>query len=139
MTVFILQHQNFITQNALKRDTSPMAEIVKLIDSGDHIKSRYPFVDFNLKCISKRFSKAREQDNPFNCTGSIRDVTCNCALFQLARKYIKEECSQCKSPRRVDNMKSCKVFCLVHADISHPQEKILDATGYNGRIKDPCY
>ena len=36
-------------------------------------------------------------------------------------------------------MKSCKVFCLVHADISHPQEKFLDATGYNGRIKVQCY
>ncbi len=36
-------------------------------------------------------------------------------------------------------MKSCKVFCLVHTDISHPQEKILDATGYNGRIKVLCY
>ena len=36
-------------------------------------------------------------------------------------------------------MKSCKVFSLVHTDISHPQEKILDATGYNGRLKVPCY
>ncbi len=36
-------------------------------------------------------------------------------------------------------MKSCKVFCLVHTDISHPLEKTLDANGYNGRIKVPCY
>ena len=36
-------------------------------------------------------------------------------------------------------MKSCKVFCLVHTDISHTQDKTLDATGYNGRIKVPCY
>ena len=35
-------------------------------------------------------------------------------------------------------MKSCKVFCLVHTDISHPQEKILDATGHNGRTKVLC-
>ena len=79
MTVFILQHQNFITQNAMKKDTSPIAEIVKLIDGGDHIKTRYTFVDFNLKCKSNRFSKAKEGDNPFNCTGTIHDVTCTCA------------------------------------------------------------
>ena len=45
-----------------------MAKIVKLIDSGDHVKGRYTFVDFNLKCESFRFSKAKEGDNPFNCT-----------------------------------------------------------------------
>ena len=93
MSVFILRHKNFITQNALKRDTSPMAEIVKLIDSGDHVKGRYTFVDFNLKCKSKRFSKAKEGDNSFDCTGSIHDVTCNCTLFQSAEKFVKEECS----------------------------------------------
>ena len=93
MRVFILRHQNCITQNALKTDTSPMAETVKLIGSGDHIKVRYTFVDFNLKCKSNRFSKAKERDNPFNCTGSIDDGTCNCALFQLAGKYVKEEYS----------------------------------------------
>ena len=76
MTVFILWHQNVITQNALKRDTSSMAEIVKLIDSGDHIKERCTFVGFNLKCKSNRFSKAKGGDNPFNCAGPICDETC---------------------------------------------------------------
>ena len=36
-------------------------------------------------------------------------------------------------------MINCKVCCLVHMDISHPQAKILDTQGYNERIKVPCY
>ena len=64
MTVFILRHQNFITQNALKRVTSPIAKKVKLIDSCDHIKARNTFVDSNLNCKTQRFYKAEKGDNP---------------------------------------------------------------------------
>ena len=40
MKLFTLCHQKNITLNALKKDASPLKQIVKLIDSGDHVKAR---------------------------------------------------------------------------------------------------
>ncbi len=88
MTVFILWHQQIITQNALMKDAPWIEQIVKLIGSGDHVKARYEFGDFNLNCKTHRFYEAKKVTNPstvqlqspmspvtvpcFRCTGSTQ-------------------------------------------------------------------
>ena len=66
MTLFILWHQKYITHNALKKDTSQMKQIVKLIDSCDYDKASYTFVDFNLNCKTYRLYKAEKKTTPSN-------------------------------------------------------------------------
>jgi hypothetical protein len=96
-------------------------------------------LDYDLGLKTTEFFKAKQGDNPFDCTAGILHVVHNCSLFIFGEKQISEECSQCQRKGLVRS--SAKSFCVastVRKDISCPQAKILDGKGYNGKVSLVC-
>ena len=65
MTIFILLHQKVVSRKVLK-DTIILAEVMKLINDGDHSRARYEFVKHLMTKTAPVFLVAKVGDNPFN-------------------------------------------------------------------------
>ena len=85
-----------------------------------------------------KFTKAQPEDNPFNCTSTIHDIKVCFSLFRYTGTTIKNDCSKCKNPKSETPLHRGGVICEVNSDISNPQEKILDAQGFNGAVSYCC-
>ena len=66
------------------------------------------------------------------------DMASYCPLFIFNEKITREKCSKCQCPGGVQTRKGeCKLGALVHTEILCPQEKIINAKGYNGKVTLP--
>ena len=140
MTLFLLRHRKMITDKVVKMSSSVMENILQLIEKESHAQARYSYLEHIFTHRSPRFATdAKMGDNPFDCTAAVMDMSSYCPLFVYSVKIIKEKCSKCQCPGGVETRKGeRKVGTLVHTDISCPQEKIINAKGYNGKVALPC-
>ena len=140
MTLFLLCQRKMITEKAIKMASSPIESILQLIEKGLHAQARYTYLEYIFTHRAPRFqTTAKKGDNPFNCTSSIMDMASYCPLFIFNEKITREKCSKCHCPGGLQTRKdACKLGTLVHTEILCPQEKIINAKGYSGKVALPC-
>lgn len=136
MTIYLLWFRRHLPPKIPYMDETTR-DIIRCIDNGDHARARYVFVMTKMK-TPNNFTKAKPEDNPFNCTSTIHDITGCSFLFQYHGTVIKNECSKCKRPKCETPLYRVGIVCDVNSDISNPQEKILDAQGFNGEVSYWC-
>jgi hypothetical protein len=140
MTLFLLRQRKMITEKVVKMASSGMESILELIEKGSHSQARYSYLENIFTHRSPRFAtNSKKGDNPFDCIATVMDMSSYCPLFVFAVKITKEKSSKCQCLGGVETKKGkCKVGTFVCRDISCPQEIIINAKGYNGKVALPC-
>jgi len=104
-----------------KGDQDGLESIFQLIEKGSHAQARYSYLENIFMHRSPGFATyAKKEDNPFDCTAAVMDISSYCPLFVFGVRPQKRSVQNANvhmvsTQKRVNIMWALRLIQVFHA------------------------